>query len=117
MSKVIRKIPILNSVLDTKILEEFEAINEHDDFYQAMIHNDQELSTESHVGDVKNSTAKNILVPKNLQKIFPPDSKIQEISVQNISESKKLFKITLSDESTRYIQASKENGIYSIIEK
>lgn len=34
VSKIVEKIPLLSSVIDTKILEEFEAINEDDEFYR-----------------------------------------------------------------------------------
>lgn len=36
-SAVISKIPLLSSIIDTKILKEFEAINEQDEFYRAMM--------------------------------------------------------------------------------
>jgi hypothetical protein len=37
VSAIVSKIPLLSSIIDTKILKEFEAINEQDEFYRAMM--------------------------------------------------------------------------------
>lgn len=37
VSKIIEKIPILSSIIDTQVLADFEAINEKDEFYQALM--------------------------------------------------------------------------------
>lgn len=132
VSKVIQKIPILSSVIDTKILEDFEAINEHDEFYRAMMSSSQESSPTAVVtGAVEEngmhsipdsvttsqSRLRDTAIPSAIQNILPIRAKINDMGVQNISPTKKLFRLTLSDGSVRYIQVSKEDGLYSVVGK
>lgn len=45
VSKIIEKIPILSSIIDTQVLADFEAINEKDEFYKALISKDIDTSS------------------------------------------------------------------------
>lgn len=45
VSKIIEKIPILSSIIDTQVLADFEAINEKDEFYQALISENMDISS------------------------------------------------------------------------
>lgn len=132
VSGIIQKIPILSSVIDTKILKEFEAINEHDEFYRAMMSDSGTSSrwqnNSSDDKEAENITvpvsevttkpiAKNISIPKAIQNILPEKAKIEDVAVQNISPTEKLFKITLDSGMIRYIQVKKEDGNYIIVGK
>jgi hypothetical protein len=136
VSQIIQKIPILSSVIDTKILEEFEAINEGDEFYQALmsdnnsaiapestIDTSQDKKTEgTNISNVppENTTKpifKDVPIPKAIQNILPAKAKIENMVVRNISPTEKLFKITLDNGITRYVQVKKESGMYEIVGK
>lgn len=144
VSKIIEKIPILSSIIDTQVLKDFEAINEKDEFYRALMTEDssvlsQEISLPSseQVGSIlqtnsglissfKNNeekqtsatldvTTKNSLpIPNFLKKILPWGVKIADIKVRSVSNVEKLFRITLDNGDTRYINVKKYDGKYEI---
>ncbi|MDD5377362.1 MAG: hypothetical protein PHH16_04605 [Candidatus Gracilibacteria bacterium] len=133
VSKIIDGIPLLNSVINTKILAEFEAINTQDAFYQAMMSDSgaspEGSSSSSDMQEGGKSTIipasaviikpapKNIPIPSAIQNILPEKTKIEDVTVQNISPTEKLFKINLDNGATRYIQVKKEGGNYVIAGK
>jgi hypothetical protein len=55
---------------------------------------------------------KSISIPKKIQSILPEKAKIENMGVQNISPTEKLFKITLDSWAIRYVQVKKESGKY-----
>lgn len=110
-----QKIPILSSIIDTKMLKEFEAINEQDEFYQAMM-KDSGASVPLDEA-TENPSLKNIPIPQAIQNILPKKAKIEDMAVQNISPTERLFKVTLDNGAIRYIQVKKENGKYVIAGK
>lgn len=124
VSKVIGKIPLLSSVINTKILEEFEAINTNDEFYQAMMsdsegshitYNKETESTTIPVSEViTKPIPKDIAIPKAIQDILPEKAKIADVAVRNVSPTEKLFKITLDNGVIRYVQVKKESEKYII---
>ena len=133
VSAIVQKIPILSSIIDTKILEEFEAINEQDEFYQAMMSDSGKPSSwPSGTSDNKEGEnivtvpaseisakppLKDIPIPKAIQNILPENAKIEDVTVRNISSTEKLFKITLDSGIIRYIQVKREDGKYVIVGK
>ncbi|MDD5197784.1 MAG: hypothetical protein PHN60_02895 [Candidatus Gracilibacteria bacterium] len=129
VSAIVQKIPILSSIIDTSILKEFEAINTNDEFYQAMMSdsgtpssgltnaagNREYESTTVPVSEIAAKLVpKNIVIPKAIQNILPEKAKIEDMTVQNISPTEKLFKITLDTGVTRYVQVKRESENYII---
>lgn len=45
VSAIIKKIPVLSSIINTQVLADFEAINEKDEFYKALISEDIDTSS------------------------------------------------------------------------
>ena len=60
---------------------------------------------------------KDISIPKVIQNTLPEKAKIENMAVQNISPTEKLFKITLDNGVTRYVQVKKESERYLITGK
>lgn len=129
VSAIVRKIPILSSVIDTKMLEEFEAINEQDEFYQAIMKDADGEEYKSEPDTAPNTTSGKVLspdvlpsampfkdapVPKAIKNLLPAKAKIENMAVRNISATEKLFRVTLDNGMVRYIQVRKEGGKYVI---
>lgn len=133
VSAIISKIPLLSSIIDTKVLQEFEAINEQDEFYRAMMGEDtlpteppKNASGSSTVSSDTPSTTANpaskvsskpIAIPKTIKSLIPERVKIENMEVQNISSTEKLFKIKLDNGAVRYVEVKKESGKYEIVGK
>ena len=126
VSKVIQKIPLLSSIIDTKLLEEFEAINEQDDFYTSVTQAPVVLDFSQ---DVSSTSPQNDIIPINaswwvakvfpqvIHDILPKDTKVENVAVRNIAPLEKLFKISLDGGKIQYIQVKKENDKYIIVNK
>lgn len=123
VSAIIQKIPLLSSIIDTKILEDFEAINERDEFYKAMMNTpvasslsngsmDTSKKEEEAIvvpsSEITPALSVNIPIPKAIQNLLPPGAKIGDMTVRNVSPTERLFKITLDSGVIRYIQVRKE---------
>lgn len=144
VSKIIEKIPILSSIIDTQVLADFEAINEKDEFYQAMMSQNISGSLESLPSDEKisvpvetasgkdnttedsemkqpdrvttNATSKPRLpIPDVLKRTIPRGVKIADIKVRSVSTLEKLFRITLDNGDVQYINVKKYDGKYQIV--
>ena len=133
VSQIVQKIPLLSSIIDTKLLEEFEAINEQDEFYQAMMSDSWSPSVASSNTNISDNTGENVVtvpvsevendppeetIPKDtrkaIQNILPERAKIENILVQKVSPTEKLFKIILDNGMVRYVQVKKESEKYMI---
>jgi len=134
VSAIVQKIPILSSIIDSKMLKEFEAINEQDEFYQVMMSDywttslwQTDISLNNNKGEnitivpasevTTKPIPKDISIPKVIQNTLPEKAKIENMAVQNISPTEKLFKITLDNGVTRYVQVKKESERYLITGK
>lgn len=124
VSKIIQRIPLLSSVIDTKVLEEFETINENDEFYRALMKENDILSrpipnfpitSSGNMGT--NSGYDSPFVPDAIESILPEGARIRDIHVRPISTSEKLFRITLDTGEVRYVQVRKDDGKWDIIGK
>lgn len=84
ISGFIKNIPLLNSIINTEVLESFENVNENDEFYQ-------KLSAKMSIRNTK----------------FIKD--IKEIKVKKISNNERIFKIQLKDLSEKLINVKKDD--------
>gem|GEM_PF-5448644 len=143
VSKIIEKIPILSSIIDTQVLADFEAINEQDEFYQAMMSqnisgslgsfsSDEKVVTPTETASGKNNTMEDsevkqtdkvtsatnkprLPIPDFLKRTVPRGVKIADIKVQTVSAIEKLFRITLDNGDVQYVNVKKSDNKYQII--
>jgi len=85
ISGIIKNIPLLNSIINTEVLETFENVNENDEFYK-------KLSAKMSLRNSK----------------FIKD--IKEIKVKKISNNERIFKIQLNDLSEKLINVKKDEN-------
>lgn len=84
ISGFIKNIPLLNSIINTELLESFEDVNENDEFYK-------KLSAKM---SIRNSSFL---------------KEIKDIKVKNINKNEKIFKIQLNDLSEKLINVKKDD--------
>lgn len=100
VSSYIEKLPILSSVIDTDTLEQFEDINESDDFYQSIL---QELSS-------SNSWTTNWSWTSSMSKVFT------DAKVKKVSPNENIFRVKLLDWTEQLITVKKDKNWKILVE-
>lgn len=101
VSEYISKLPILSSIIDTETLEQFEAVNEDDDFYKWVM---QEFESINSSDSVVNSEDKDSSV-KIVEKIDP--TILKDMKVRKVNENERIFRVKWADWVEQFITVKK----------